>query len=148
MNSELEDLKQTYPEVSLNINPNQWPVLQASSALENLDLSLAVDKLRATHIMLRGVSLALWVFVGIAMIYASGHSESIISCCVGTIIAIGGSALAARGSRMYIRWTFRYTVELMIAQAIKPAVFVKRVMKDKPRNESCMTNSIDEKSSS
>ena len=124
-NSELNDLQQTYPEISLHIKHNQWPVLQANMGLENFDASLAVDKLRATHIMLRNVSLALCVYFILALFYIVGHWDSIFGW-IGAFIALSCSALAAKASRMFSSWTFRYTVELMIARVIDPSDFVKK----------------------
>jgi len=145
LNKALRDLQHTYPEVTLNINQNQWPVLQANSALENLDFSLAVDKLRATYIMLRSVSLALCVFVVIAIVYAVGHWESIISW-FGAFITLGASALAVKASRMFSSCTFRYTIELMIARVIEPEDFVTRKIKCHQTIQSNKANSADAKS--
>ena len=41
----LEKLQHTYPEVTLKIRPDQWPVIQANTALEDREFSLSVDKL-------------------------------------------------------------------------------------------------------
>ncbi len=121
----LEKLQQAYPEVKLKISPNQWPVLQANTAFENHEFSLAVDKLRATHLMLRSVSLALCVFVLLFLVYAAGHPNSLISW-LAVIVALGASALAAKGSRIFKSWTYHYTFELMIARVVKPEDFVER----------------------
>jgi hypothetical protein len=132
LNAILEKLERTYPEVTVNMRPNQWPVLQAKMAFEDREHSLAVDKLRATHIMLRSVSLALCLFVVLAVVYVAGHPESIISW-VGAVVALGASALAAKGSRMFSSWTYHYTFELIIARVIEPEDFVKR--RNEPRSE-------------
>jgi hypothetical protein len=121
----LEKLQHTYPEVTLKIRPNQWPVIQANTALEDREFSLSVDKLRATHIMLRSVSLALCVFAFLSLAHALGHPNSLISW-LGTIAALGASALAAKGSRTFKSWTYHYTFELMIARVVKPEDFVER----------------------
>ncbi len=125
LNVILQKLQRTYPEVTLNIRPDQWPVLQAITALEDREYSLAVDKLRATHIMLRSVSLALCVFFILALAYALGHPKS-ITAWVGAVSALGGSALAAKSSRTFMSWTYSYTYELVIARVLIPTDFVKR----------------------
>ena len=121
----LEKLQQTYPEVTLKMRPDQWPVLQANTALEDREFSVAVDKLRATHMMLRSVSLALCVFVFLSLAHAMGHPNSLISW-LGAFAALGSSALAAKGSRIFRSWTYHYTFELMIARVVKPEDFVER----------------------
>lgn len=131
LNTILEKLGRTYPEVTLNMRPDQWPVLQAKIAFKDREFSLAVDKLRATHIMLRSVSLALCVFGVLALAYTVGHLESIISW-VGAVVAFGASALAAKGSRMFSSWTYHYTFELMIASVVESEDFVKR--RNEPRS--------------
>jgi hypothetical protein len=121
----LEKLQRTYPDFTLNMKPTQWPVLQANTAFKDREFSLALDKLRATKLMLSGVSLALFFFAAMLLVYAIGHPRSLISW-LGVVTALGASALAMKGSRKYKSWTYHYTFELMIARVVKPEDFVIR----------------------
>ena len=54
-----ERVDKTYPNVELNFTSDQWPVLDAAIRLDNAGLAETIDRHRATHLMLRSMSLAL-----------------------------------------------------------------------------------------
>ncbi len=109
------------PGVQLGFQASDWPILEARIALDSDSAAAEPQKLRATHIMLRSTCLALLLFALLCLVnlIAKGWQEKHL---VGTVVALGFSAVAARGSHKFSRWSYNRVFELAIAhsRALEP----------------------------
>ena len=110
-----EEIRATYPGTELRFKPDQWPLLQAGISLKDSALADRAEKLRATHIMLRSTSLALTLLSAYSVAYGTTHASSLAALAVLGFLAL--SLVAAKGSRVFAKWSYKVVFEISIAMS-------------------------------
>lgn len=124
-----------YPNVSLKFSSSQWTVLEGRLALEHSDTRAEIDKYRATHIMLRNVSLALLLlslFVMFDRLQVSGFQViEVLKTVLVVLFLVFLSALAAKEGHKFANWSYSFVFELTIAKAMVSTDFVQKIGVDR-----------------
>ena len=108
---------------------HQWPVLQAAIRLNNSNIAEKIDKHRATHLMLRSMSLALLLLSVFHIVYCIQSGTGYFHYLLGLIPAYL-SVRAARESAKFAEWSYSLLFEATIARAMD----LSKLVSQKDRN--------------
>ena len=93
------------PGINVDFDPRQWSILFSVLRHNNFELVNSIDKNKATSIMLRNVSFALFLLAIVSAIRTFANGFSLISLLL-SIIALIASIVALRRSDMFNLWFY------------------------------------------
>ncbi len=116
-------ISKTYPDVSFNFGPKQYPAILKMLRLRDTEAGLYVDKHRATAIMLRNLSFSLLCLaVGVLALYCRGNN--LVLPVISATILFVMSAFGATGSHKFSEWAHASTFEYIIGDTMTTAKLV------------------------
>lgn len=94
-----------YSDLESDFHPRQWPMLLSVIRHNNMEVCNTIDKSKATSIMLRNVSFALFLLTIIFLVsaFSSGFLAGFLITAIGMLI---GSIVALRRSDNFNQWFY------------------------------------------
>jgi hypothetical protein len=113
--------------VQPDFNPNEWSILLSVIRHNNIEVCNAIDKNKATSIMLRNVSFALFLLASVFAISAV-TSDFSLAHVLSAIAALGGSIVSLRRGDIFNQWFYMliYQQSLVYGDSLREVLSTNR----------------------
>jgi len=113
----LDGLKVKHPEVDMKFRGKDWAVLIAYLRRERADAALDIERLNASHIMLKNVSFGLVILsiIQLAQTIQMNFPVWSLILCAALVVA---SVIAGRQAAKFNKWFYSANYEAIIARGI------------------------------
>ncbi len=115
-----------YSGLKPDFEPHQWPILLSMIRYDNMEICNTIDKNKATSIMLRNVSFALFLLALVFTISAITSGISLVF--LGAVAALIGSIVALRRGDVFNQWFYIliYQQALVYGDSLKEVLTASR----------------------
>jgi len=122
----------TYSGLMTDFDPHQWPILLSVIRHDNMEVCNSIDKNKATSIMLRNVSFALFLLTVVFTISAFISGFSLVFL-LSAIVTLVGSIVALRRGDVFNQWFYMliYQQSLVYGNSLKEVLENNRLQATK-----------------